>query len=642
MNSRPHFQAAKLPTFRQLFISACEGQDEAIITKLTQATSVGELWKLLFENALFEISLDLITEGMVPTAEELALLDPVTYTNSWYLLTTKDPYHIVFKTLLEKNIGLIADDLSPIHSSDEVNVWYWLARSEQGIEIIINLLEKSKFPKSPHLSVVHPTNHDHAWHFFFGDKKRDQIFETLIKANVLPENKDLSNDFWNKLIQYASENPDGQKIIKELVTRKVLPPQEVLLNQLTFWFLLAYQNIQLLEQLIDENRLPSVEDLNTVIFRCDDDRFRSNAWYGLVRSRENYTVVKKLIDKGIVPNAKALSVIPFAEPSGWYWLTYHNEGIDILDNLLELGIQPSTENLSIRCTNGWRYNSWDNLADPEKYIDKRCKVFMKLLNLGIIPSVADLGISDKTVWHKLINWDGGKLVFKKLIELNVLPMQETLTFRKKYYWDSEPSLFREISSAFSKTDDSWIVDKLRAMIRLKNEFNIAPDIKSNAENLMINLLSSKNFSDYYGYLWFFYTATARFRKDFRLPEDCVIKIGEELLPEGVLACLKNGLQNQQDPDRETFIKYHSITLFNSYTKDSFHSNDKLPRVKSIIEALKTSSTPSHLIINQCKMFYKPGLTKYLNGDKEYQKPFNKTNGTRFESTLKEMCMLKKW
>src|SRR5579862_4224862 len=250
MNNRRRFQSAKLSRFRQLFISACEGQDAAIIKKLTQATSVRELWKILFENALFEISLDLIAEGIVPTAEELALLDPFTYTNNWYLLTTHDPDHIVFKTLLEKNIELIADNLSPIHSSDGVNVWYWLARSEKGIEIIISLLEKNQFPKSPHLSPVYTTNHDNAWHYFFGDKKRDQIFEALIKANVLPENKDLSNDFWNKLIQYACENPYGMKILKELVNRNILPPQEVLLNKPKFWNYLAFGDIQIFEKLI--------------------------------------------------------------------------------------------------------------------------------------------------------------------------------------------------------------------------------------------------------------------------------------------------------------------------------------------------------------------------------------------------------
>jgi hypothetical protein len=214
--------------------------DKIIQNILIQASTIGEIWSLLFKHNLFDLYSEIIAAGIYPTSNEMNEIQYSNHMGAWYWLAAHR--HSVFMDLLDKDILPNAQALSVCNTSDNTNVWYWVAkgdgRTRKTSPIFCVLLNKNILPNTQDLSARELNDNTNTWHFLTRSPARIKVFLKLLTKGILPNAQDLSVcDTHNCNVWYRLAESDrfgdrysngGIAVFNDLLLKDIVPDSHAL------------------------------------------------------------------------------------------------------------------------------------------------------------------------------------------------------------------------------------------------------------------------------------------------------------------------------------------------------------------------------------------------------------------------------
>nr|AGC71860.1 hypothetical protein [uncultured bacterium A1Q1_fos_2140] len=352
-------------------------------------------------------------------------------------------------------------------------------------------------------------------------KDNKTLIQYLKKNNLLPNAKMLNNPFlyeqigWLTLILALPLHCfNGERLLLALLEAGIEADAKALNTfctekNINCWWLFANNRwTALMTELLNRNILPDCNALNT----CSTYNAGVNAWELLISQDANFPVLRKLLEKNILPTALLNRELPCDLDSEnyniWSRLLSNNETKPVFKTLLEKGIFPHTEDLSV-CNSFDNTNIWHQLASGKQDLAS----IMALLERNILPKAQDLDVCSKfggrNFWYLISMSDEGIPVLIKLLEKNILPSAKALNNRGDAgfnVWSSlaigkerlsglmallKKGIFPDASDLNDKITDStawyWILKYDEGTIVLKLfEKNILPTPEAMAEFAWVN------------------------------------------------------------------------------------------------------------------------------------------------------------
>ncbi len=309
------------------------------------------------------------------------------------------------------------------------------------------------------------------------------LFEEFVNRKILPTSEVLARlgerdgfNVWHRLL---AGGDIGMRIFNKLLDENKIYPDAKALSK--SWSLLMKNDIQRFRKFIENNILPSAEDLalrdeknaNGWDLLCSESKtvhiamnlfvkgiipksvYLSqissidglHAWHRLARTTKA-TAFKWLLDHGIYPSEEDMSLCdPINNLNAWSYLLLPPATLAVFRQLLKLGIVPSSKVMA-ECSKPNNQSSWHLLCMPGDDLAARLDIFLELLQRGVLPTSENLAvISSRTKVHAWYHLSGvvnenGEQVLLQLLQLGIIPSASAMAFH-----DTEGDCWHRIAKA---------------------------------------------------------------------------------------------------------------------------------------------------------------------------------------------------